>query len=191
MRERNLCNAAIAEPPAAPGRAMSDAAGEETGPAARAAPLTDAGAFAARLAPGARLLGLDLGEKTIGLALSDVGRMIATAMTTQRRGRFRDDAAMLFALVEAQHAGGLVIGLPLNMDGTSGPRAQATRAFARNLLALRDIPILLWDERLSTVAAERVLIDADLSRRKRAASIDSAAAAFILQGALDRLRAFQ
>lgn len=151
-------------------------------------PMTDVAAFIARLAPGERLVGLDLGEKTIGVALSDVGRSIATAMVTLKRGKFRDDAAALFRILDQHGVGGLVLGLPLNMDGSAGPRAQATRAFARNLLGLRDLPILMWDERMSTIAAERTLIEADLSRRKRAAVIDAAAAAFILQGALDRLR---
>lgn len=149
--------------------------------------ITDPTEFSAQLRPGARLLGLDLGEKTIGLALSDIDRRVATAMKTHQRGRFRDDADTLFAIVDSQGVGGLVLGLPLNMDGSSGPRVQATRAFARNLVAIRDLPILLWDERLSTAAAERMLIEADLSRKKRAAVIDSTAAAFILQGALDRL----
>lgn len=172
---------------------MTDEPGPEKAMAAEARALatTDAALFVGRLAPRDRLLGLDLGEKTIGLALSDVDRRIATAMTTHRRGKFRDDAAALLAIVDMQGVGGLVLGLPLNMDGSSGPRAQATRAFARNLIELRDLPILLWDERLSTAAAERLLIAADMSRKKRAAVIDSAAAAFILQGALDRLARLQ
>lgn len=151
-------------------------------------PLLDLGAFARRLRPNARLLGLDLGDKTIGLALSDVGRSIATPMKTIRRGKFRDDAVELLGIVDQQDVGGLVLGLPLNMDGSAGPRVQATRAFARNLLALRPLPLLFWDERLSTAAAERMLIEADLSRKKRAAVIDSTAAGYILQGVLDRLR---
>ena len=143
--------------------------------------------FATRLAPRTRLIGLDLGTKTIGLALSDVGRSIATALTTLKRVKFTKDAEALLALCAEHDVSGLVIGLPLNMDGSEGPRAQATRAFARNLAALTELPMTLWDERLSTVAAERAMIAADMSRAKRAEKIDSAAAAFILQGALDRL----
>lgn len=140
------------------------------------------------LKPGQRLFGLDLGEKTIGIAMSDVGCSIASAMKTLQRRKFRDDAAELFALVDKFDVGGLVLGLPLNMDGSSGPRVQATRTFARNLRQIRDVPILFWDERMSTMAAERTLIAADLSRAKRAAVIDAAAAAYILQGVLDRMR---
>ena len=140
-----------------------------------------------RITAGKRLLGLDLGEKTIGLALSDVEWRIASALKTIARKTFRADAAALLGAVDAFDVGGLVLGLPLNMDGSSGPRVQATRAFARNIRALRPLPILFWDERLSTIAAERAMLAADLSRAKRAAAIDAAAAAFILQGALDRL----
>ncbi|MGF1650793.1 MAG: Holliday junction resolvase RuvX [Hyphomicrobiaceae bacterium] len=148
----------------------------------------DAHAFAATLSDGGRLIGLDLGTKTIGLALSDVSRMIASPFETIRRTKFRNDAAAL--LGHAEHLGvcGLVIGLPTNMDGSSGPRVQATMAFARNLSALTDLPMLLWDERLTTAEAERVLISADASRRRRAEVIDKMAASLILQGALDRLR---
>lgn len=145
--------------------------------------------LAARLEPGERLLGLDLGTKTIGLALSDVNRGIATPMHTIRRTKFMKDAEVLLAVCTEQKVGGLVIGLPVNMNGTEGPRAQATRAFARNLGRLSDLPIAFWDERLSTVAAERAMIEADMSRAKRADRIDAAAAAIILQGALDRLAA--
>ena len=141
----------------------------------------------ARLAPGARLLGLDLGTKTIGLALSDVNRGIATPMQTIRRVKFTKDAEILLAVCAEHKVGGLVIGLPVNMNGTEGPRAQATRAFARSLRQLTDLPIAFWDERLSTAAAERVMIQADMSRAKRAQKIDAAAAGIILQGALDRL----
>lgn len=140
------------------------------------------------LRPGQRLLGMDLGDRTIGLALSDVECRIATPMKTLARRKFREDWADLEALIGKFDIGALVIGLPLNMDGSSGPRVQATRTFARNIRNVRPIPILLWDERLSTVAAERVLISADLSRQKRAAVIDATAAAFILQGVLDRFR---
>lgn len=141
----------------------------------------------ARLPPGARLAGLDLGTKTIGIAVSDFGLRIATPFHTIRRSKFGKDAEDLLALCMRERIGGLVLGLPINMNGTEGPRAQATRAFVRNLAPLTTIPVALWDERLSTVAAERAMIEADLSRRKRAEKIDAAAASFILQGALDRL----
>ncbi len=137
---------------------------------------------------GERLLGLDLGTKTIGLALSDVERRFATPLTTIRRTKFTEDAAALQKHARQQQIGALVIGWPLNMDGSAGPRAQSTQAFIRNLQPLLPLPVVLWDERLSTVAAERNLIEADLSRRKRAIVIDANAAAFILQGVLDRLR---
>ncbi|MGH6922739.1 MAG: Holliday junction resolvase RuvX [Propylenella sp.] len=140
-----------------------------------------------RLPAGTRLTGLDLGTKTIGVALSDFGLKIATPLKTIRREKFRKDADALLALCAAEKVGGLILGLPINMNGTEGPRAQATRAFLRNLAELTDLPVVLWDERLSTAAAERAMLEADLSRRKRAAKIDAAAAAFILQGALDRL----
>ncbi|MYZ46688.1 Holliday junction resolvase RuvX [Propylenella binzhouense] len=141
----------------------------------------------AMLAPGRRLLGLDLGTKTIGLALSDLGLRIATAFHTIRRTKFTKDAEELLAICAKENVGALVIGLPINMNGTEGPRAQATRAFVRSLAEKTDLPMVLWDERLSTAAAERAMIEADLSRRKRAERIDAAAASFILQGALDRL----
>lgn len=139
------------------------------------------------LTPGQRLLGLDLGEKTIGLALSDPGHMVASPIETIRRSKFATDVGHLFSIVDQRGCGGLVIGLPLNMDGSEGPRCQSTRAFARNVLGLRDLPILFWDERLSTVAVNRAMIEADMSRAKRAAKIDQSAAAFILQGALDAM----
>jgi putative Holliday junction resolvase len=134
-----------------------------------------------------RLAGLDLGTKTIGIALADFGLTIATPFRTIRRTKFSDDASELLALCACEKVGGLVLGLPVNMNGTEGPRAQATRAFLRSLSKLTDMPVALWDERLSTAAAERAMLEADLSRAKRAARIDAAAAAFILQGALDRL----
>jgi putative Holliday junction resolvase len=140
------------------------------------------------LAPRTRLAGLDLGTKTIGIALSDLGLRIATPFHTIRRTKFSKDAEELLALCAREKVGALVLGLPLNMNGTEGPRAQATRAFLRNLAPLTELPVVLWDERLSTAAAERAMLEADLSRSKRAAKIDAAAAAFILQGALDRLR---
>ncbi len=145
--------------------------------------------LAAALKPDERLMGLDVGTKTIGLALSDVMLQIATPLETIRRTKFAADAAALLALAQKHGVGGLVIGLPLNFDGSEGPRAQSTRAFARNLAALTPLPIAFWDERLSTAAAERTLIEANTSRKRRAELIDKMAAAFILQGALDRLDA--
>ncbi len=133
------------------------------------------------------LIGLDLGTKTIGVAASDPDRRLATPVETVARKRFNLDAARLFELAAERHAAGFVLGLPINMDGTEGPRAQSTRAFARNLAKLTELPIALWDERLSTAAVERALIAADASRAKRKAVIDQHAAAYILQGALDRL----
>jgi putative Holliday junction resolvase len=133
------------------------------------------------------LIGIDLGSKTIGVAVSDPERRLATGVETIARTRFTADAARLLALAQERLAVGLVLGLPINMDGSEGPRAQATRAFARNLARLTELPIALWDERLSTAAVERQLIEADVSRARRAAVIDQHAAAFILQGALDRL----
>jgi putative Holliday junction resolvase len=133
------------------------------------------------------LIGLDLGTKTIGVATSDPDRRLATGVTTLARKNFTTDAQALLTLAGERAAAGFVLGLPVNMDGSEGPRAQSTRAFARNLAKLTDLPIALWDERLSTAAVERELIAADVSRAKRAAVIDQHAAAFILQGALDRL----
>jgi putative holliday junction resolvase len=147
-------------------------------------PLVDAaGQWPARGA----LIGLDLGSKTIGVAASDPDRRLATGVETVARTNFAADANRLLALVAERRAVGFVLGLPVNMDGSEGPRAQSTRAFARNLAKRTELPIALWDERLSTAAVERELIAADASRRKRAAVIDQHAAAFILQGALDRL----
>src|SRR4051795_305288 len=133
------------------------------------------------------LIGLDLGTKTIGVAASDPDRRLATGVETVARKTFTADAARLLALAAERKAAGFVLGLPINMDGSEGPRAQSTRAFARNLSRLTDLTIALWDERLSTVAVERDLIEADMSRKKSAEVIDQHAAAFILQGALDRL----
>lgn len=144
-------------------------------------------AFRAELPAGAVLLGLDLGTKTIGLAVSDTRRQIASPLVTIARTKFAADAKALLALVATHRAGGLVLGLPLNMDGSEGPRVQATRAFARSLKPLTELPILFWDERLSTAAVTRALIDADASRRRRAEVVDKMAAAYILQGALDRM----
>lgn len=139
------------------------------------------------LATQGRLIGIDAGEKTLGLALSDVTRTIASPLETIRRKKFGVDAARLFELAAEFGVCGLVLGLPRNLDGSEGPRAQATRALARNLNKLSPLPILLWDERLTTAAAERMLIEADQSRRRRGEVIDKLAATLILQGALDRL----
>ena len=144
-----------------------------------------------KLQPGARLIGFDLGTKTIGLALSDVTRIIATPYVTVRRTKFTADAKTVAAIAAKEGVGGLVIGLPLNLDGSEGPRAQSTRAFARNLAPHLDLPIAFWDERLSTAAVERHLIEADASRKRRAEVIDRMAAAYILQGALDRMKALR
>ena len=140
------------------------------------------------LPPAGALVGLDLGTKTIGLAISDGLLTVASAFHTIRRTKFSKDVAELLEIAGKEGVFGLVIGLPLNMDGSEGPRVQATRAFVRNLAAHTDLPVLLWDERLSTVAAERAMLEADLSRKKRAERIDAAAASIILQGALERLR---
>jgi putative Holliday junction resolvase len=150
--------------------------------------LTEIEAFRALLPASSRLMGLDLGTKTIGLALSDVTRMIASALETIQRTKFKADAGRLLELVAQHEVAGLVVGLPINMDGSEGPRCQATRAFARNVNQLSPLPILLWDERLTTAAVERMLIEADASRRRRAEVIDKLAATVILQGALDRMR---
>jgi putative Holliday junction resolvase len=144
-------------------------------------------ALSAALRRHQRLLGLDLGEKTIGLALSDPGLSVASPITTIRRTKFTADAKELLGIVTERQVGGLVIGLPLNMDGSEGPRCQSVRQFAVNLTKLQDFPILFWDERLSTVAVERNMIEADMTRAKRAKVVDQAAAAFILQGVLDAL----
>lgn len=142
----------------------------------------------AALPRGARLMGLDLGSKTIGLALSDGGRSIASPLETLKRKKFTADAAALRALVDEHGVGGLVLGLPVNMDGTEGPRCQSTRQFAANLLEKFDIPIAFQDERLSTAAVERVLIEeADMTRKRRGEVVDKMAAAWILQGALDAM----
>ena len=144
--------------------------------------------LAAALPRHAAVFGLDVGTKTIGVAISDVSRTIATAVGTIRRKKFTQDVAELFALAKERGAMGYVVGLPVNFNGTEGPSAQACRAFARNLSRLTDGPIALWDERLSTAAAERALLEADASRKRRAEVIDAVAAAYILQGALDRMK---
>lgn len=144
--------------------------------------------FVASLPAHGPVLGLDFGDKTIGVAVSDTFRSVATPFRTIRRTKFTTDAEELLSIVADRNAVGLVLGLPLNMDGSEGPRVQKTRAFARNLSRLTPLPIAFWDERLSTVAAERALLEADTSRRRRAEVIDHVAAGFILQGALDRMR---
>ena len=141
-----------------------------------------------KLAPGLRLLGLDLGEKTIGLALSDPSLSIATPMQTLKRGKFAADAARLDIIISEQGVGGLVVGLPLNMDGSDGPSAQSARAFGRNWVNNSPLPVVFQDERLSTSAVTRTLLEADASRRRRDDVVDKMAAGYILQGALDRLR---
>lgn len=146
-------------------------------------------ALAALLPPQARLIGVDLGAKTIGLALSDVERRIATPLLTIERKKFTADARQLSAEIARFEAFALIVGLPLNMDGGEGPRAQATRAFLRNFSGLDPTPVAFWDERLSTAAVNRALIEQDVSRARRAAVVDRMAAAYILQGALDRLAA--
>ena len=144
--------------------------------------------LAARIEDGQRLIGLDVGEKTIGVALSDALLMTATPLETMRRGKFSDDAGKLAGLAARENAAAFVIGHPLNMDGSSGPRAQAARAFARNLAQFTDVPVVLWDERLSTAGVERTLIEADVSRARRKEVVDKLAASWILQGLLDYLR---
>ncbi|WP_139974356.1 MULTISPECIES: Holliday junction resolvase RuvX [Brucella/Ochrobactrum group] len=145
----------------------------------------------ALLQPGQTIAGLDLGTKTIGLAVSDLGLSFAHPRPVIKRAKFSLDAQVLLKALDGDKVGVIVIGLPMNMDGTSGPRVQATRAFVRTMQPLTDLPFVFWDERLSTVAAERALIGMDVSRGKRAERIDSAAASFILQGALDRLRSIR
>jgi putative Holliday junction resolvase len=149
------------------------------------APIVELSGLEVLLPKDARLFGVDLGEKTIGLALSDVRRTIATPFETLRRSKFRADAEKLLALAKQHDVGGFVIGLPRNMDGTEGPRAQSTRAFVRNLAPLTELAICFWDERLSTAAVTRTLIEANASRARRAELVDKMAAAYILQGALD------
>nr|WP_082182045.1 Holliday junction resolvase RuvX [Aestuariivita boseongensis] len=145
-------------------------------------------AFKAALPRSAAIMGLDLGTKTIGVALSDRLLSSATPMETIRRSKFTADAARLLEIIADREVGGVVLGLPRNMDGTEGPRCQSTRAFARNMERLTDVPLTFWDERLSTVAAEKALLEADTTRKRRAEVIDHVAASYILQGALDRMR---
>jgi putative Holliday junction resolvase len=149
--------------------------------------LADPAALRGAVPAGLRLIGLDIGTKTVGLALSDTRRIIASPLETIRRRRFRDDAARLFALADLHGVGGLVVGLPLTLAGGDGPRTQSVRQFARNVVALRDLPVAFWDERLSTAAVEREMIAADMTRKRRAEIVDRVAAAYILQGCLDFL----
>jgi putative Holliday junction resolvase len=158
------------------------------GTVARGVTVGDAAVFRDLLAAG-RLIGIDAGTKTLGLALSDVTRSVASALETIRRQKFTVDAKRLLEIAGEQKVAGFVLGLPINLNGSEGPRAQATRALARNLNGLSPLPILLWDERLTSMEAERMLIAADTSRARRAEVIDKLAATLILQGALDRLRA--
>ena len=148
----------------------------------------DVTSLKAALAPRARLLGLDVGSKTIGLAIADSALSVASPLITLKRGKFAGDAAKLMEIVTERGIGGLVVGLPVAMDGSEGPRCQSVRQFAANLLAILDLPLAFWDERFSTIGAERPLRDAEMSHRRRAEVIDKMAAAYILQGALDRLK---
>ncbi len=149
--------------------------------------LTDVAEFLTALPANRAICGLDLGDKTIGFAVSDLRRQVATPVLVIRRVKFTEDAARLLALLAERQIAGIILGLPLNMDGSEGPRVQSTRAFARNLEKMTPLPISFWDERLSTVAAERALLEADTSRKRRSEVIDQVAAGYILQGALDRM----
>jgi putative Holliday junction resolvase len=151
-------------------------------------PICNPGDLKSALAPGQRMFGLDVGTKTIGMALSDTTLLIATPFDTIRRTRFRDDAARLLAEIDRHGVGAVAIGLPLALDGSDSPRTQSVRQFAKNLLAARDLPVVLWDERFSTAVVEREMIAADMTRKRRAEIIDKVAAAYILQGLLDRMR---
>ncbi|WMT90348.1 Holliday junction resolvase RuvX [Pelagibacterium sp. H642] len=150
--------------------------------------MSDDTAPLAGLAQSGKLMGLDLGTKTIGVAISDSLRMTASPIETIKRTKFTADAERLLALIGQNKVTGIVVGLPLNMDGSEGPRAQSTRAFVRNLKQKTDLPMVFWDERLSTMAVTRTMIEADLSRARQAEVVDKLAASYILQGALDRLR---
>ena len=152
-------------------------------------PVLDINALAATLPTGKRLIGLDVGDKTVGIALSDALLMTASPIEVIRRTKFTADAEKLIALIRAREAAGIVIGLPVNMDGSEGPRCQSVRQFATNLLEKIDLPVTFWDERLSTAAVERMLVDEmDVSRARRREVVDKAAAAYILQGALEAMR---
>ena len=151
-------------------------------------PMLDLPDFAAALPARAAILGVDPGEKRIGVAISDLTRLIASSLETIARVKFTTDAEALFKLYDGRECAGLVIGLPLNMDGSSGPAAQSARAFARNLIAKRDVPLLMWDERLSTAAVTRTLIEGDATRKRRSEVVDKMAAAYMLQGAIDAMQ---
>ena len=151
-------------------------------------PMLDLPDFAAALPARAAILGVDPGEKRIGVAISDLTRLIASSLETIARVKFATDAEALFKIYDARQCVGLVIGLPLNMDGSSGPAAQSARAFARNLIAKRDVPLLMWDERLSTAAVTRTLIEGDATRKRRGEVVDKMAAAYMLQGAIDAMQ---
>jgi putative Holliday junction resolvase len=162
--------------------------GNRSKPYQQPMPIVDLQDLPSAAPPRTPFAAVDVGEKTIGVAVSDRERMIASPLELIRKTKFTDDANRLFALMQSRGAEALVVGLPVNMDGTEGPRCQSSRAFARNLLRLKDFPIAFWDERLSTAAVQRMLTDeADLSRARRGELVDKAAAAWILQGALDRL----
>jgi putative holliday junction resolvase len=154
-------------------------------------PLVELADLAPLLARRRRLLGLDVGTKTIGLALSDTLGTVASPYETIRRGKFVADCERLAAIIAKQGVGGFLLGLPVSLDGSEGPRAQGVRQFARNLLAKIDLPLAFWDERLSTAAVTRLMIDADMTRKRRGELVDKMAAAYILQGALERLRAMR
>ena len=162
----------------------ADEIGRKVSPAMAVCNITE---IKASLPPGRRVMGLDVGAKTIGLALADLSLTVATPYETLRRSKFTKDAERLAGIVEAEDVGALVIGLPLSMDGAEGRQAQSVRQFAVNLAERLDIPVALWDERLSTAAVTRTLLEADASRKRRAEVVDKMAAAYILQGALDRL----
>jgi len=150
-------------------------------------PIIEPGKIKENMKPGQRLMGLDLGTKTIGIAFADPGFTIATPRETLKRKKFTEDANKLIAMIEAENVGGIILGLPLNMDGSEGPRCQSSRQFAANFLGKFDLPLAFWDERLSTAAVTRTLIEADTSRKKRAEVVDKLAAGYILQGMLDSL----
>ena len=143
--------------------------------------------FAGSISKNSALMGLDLGSKTIGVAISDGLRTVATPLKTIKRTKFSEEVKILFNLIAEREISGIILGLPKNMDGSEGPRCQSTRAFARNIIRLKDFPIAFWDERLSTVAAEKALLEADINRKRRSEVIDHVAASYILQGALDRI----
>ena len=143
--------------------------------------------FAGSISKHTALMGLDLGSKTIGIAISDGLRSVASPLKTIKRTKFSEDVEILFHLIAEREVSGIILGLPKNMDGSEGPRCQSTRAFARNIIRFKDFPIAFWDERLSTVAAEKALLEADINRKRRSEVIDHVAASYILQGALDRI----